>query len=436
MNKRVDTIIKNLGFDAINPLQRAMVESNVTNRVLLSATGSGKTVAFLLPAIELCDKDPEKRVLIIAPSRELALQIESVLRAMKSDYSVTCCYGGHSIHIEKRSLEYTPQFIIGTPGRLLDHIEHNNIDPQSIGTIIFDEFDKLLELGFCEEMEAIVSKLPFITNRTLTSATQSVEIPPFVEMGEDYQILDFLPHGASGELSIKRVDVKESDKLETLFSLICMHQNDPTIVFCNYRESAEEISDFLYDHYIENEFFHGGMEQFDRERSLAKFRNGSCTVLVSTDLASRGLDIPAIKNIIHYHIPLSQDAFVHRNGRTARMNCEGSAFVMADGSNDRTPDYIKEIPEIFPVNLSAKKPPTPLFKSVYIGLGKKDKLSKVDIVGFLCQKGGLAKSDIGVIELKDFHSFAAVKFELADKIVKRVAKEKIKGKSTKIEISK
>lgn len=436
MNKRIDTIIKNLGFDSINPLQRAMVESDAKNRVLLSATGSGKTVAFLLPAIEFCDAEPNKRVLIIAPSRELALQIDTVLRAMKSEYSVSCCYGGHSVRIEKRSLEYNPQFIIGTPGRLLDHIEHNNIDPQSIGAIIFDEFDKLLELGFCEEMQAIISKLPNITHRTLTSATQSVEIPDFVGIKEDHQILDFLPHGASGELLIKRIEVKESDRLDTLFSLICMHKNDPIIVFCNYRESAEEVSDFLYDNYIENEFFHGGMEQFDRERSLAKFRNGSCTVLVSTDLASRGLDIPSIKNIIHYHIPLSEDAFIHRNGRTARMNSEGTAFVMADSSNHKTPDYIKNISDVFEVDMSSKKAPVPLFKSVYIGLGKKDKLSKVDIVGFLCQKGGIAKNDIGIIELKDFHSFAAVKFELADSVVKRVSKEKIKGKTTKIEISK
>lgn len=407
------------------------------NRILLAPTGAGKTLAYLLPTLKQVKVDAEMvQVVIISPARELALQIDTVFRSMKSAVTVSCLYGGHSIHTEKRSLEYNPIVVVATPGRLLDHLTHGNIDGQTVTHLIFDEFDKLLEMGFSDEVSEIVKLLPNVNYRVLTSATQALEYPDFVS-SHAFQTIDFLTGKSSGELTVKKIKCREDERLEKLVDLLSMVGSEPTIIFCNFREQAEEVSDYLYDRFIESEYFHGGMEQFDRERSLTKFRNHSVNILVSTDLAARGLDIPNIKHIIHYELPTSESAFVHRNGRTARVSESGCAYLMTIRENYaegmewlNSPDF-----EIMTVEHTGEAVQMPDWITVYIGKGKKDKLSKVDIVGFLCQKGGITKEDIGVIELKDNHSFVAVRCDIAKEVVRRVRDEKIKNMKTKIVLS-
>lgn len=432
----IKQILENFGFESLNAMQEAMMSCKANNRVLLAPTGAGKTLAYLLPTIERTEGATATEVMIIAPTRELALQIDTVFRSVKSGISVSCLYGGHSIHAEKRSLEYDPTVVVGTPGRLLDHLSHGNINSSTIKHIIFDEFDKLLEMGFSEEMSEIMKHLPNVETRILTSATKSLDYPDFISR-HSFETIDFLTGKASGKLTVKKIVCDKDDRLTTLLDLISQIGNEPTIVFCNFREQAEEVSDYLYNLFIENEYFHGGMEQFDRERALTKFRNHSVNILVSTDLAARGLDIPNIKHIIHYELPTSESAFIHRNGRTARVSESGQAYLMIYGNTTKDGMEWLNNPsfELISVEHSGIETPIPDWITVYIGKGKKDKLSKIDIVGFLCQKGDITKSDIGVIELKDNHSFVAVRRDIGKELVRRVRDEKIKNMKTKIVLS-
>ena len=326
-----------LGISSLNEMQEASLKAHreTDHIILLSPTGSGKTLAFLLPLLEnLAPDNTKAQAIILTPSRELALQIEQVFRSLKSGFKVVCCYGGHDINVESRSLAYTPTLIIGTPGRILDHITRGTIDTDSISTIILDEFDKALEFGFQEDMGTIFSHLPHLQKRILTSATSAIEIPEFTGLRAPL-VLDFLEGASPIKLTLKSVYTEGNNKLDTLYKLLRDLEEGPTLIFCNYRERAEEVSNYLWDKGVNNEYFHGGMEQEERERVLCKFRNGSTYIFISTDLASRGLDIPEIKYIIHYHLPEKPESFTHRNGRTARMNASGTAFLLLDRDEAR-----------------------------------------------------------------------------------------------------
>lgn len=427
-----------LGFDALNPMQLATLEAYTkpNDLILLSPTGSGKTVAFLLPMVaHLKEQSKQVQTLILVPSRELALQIERVFRSMQTGYKITCCYGGHDIRTEKKSLSEAPAVIVGTPGRILDHLEHNNFEVDGIRTLILDEFDKALELGFTEEMSAIIGRLGDLSKRVLTSATTGTEVPDYVRL-RNATTLTFLEEtNLRTGLTLKQVQSPVSDKLETLYRLICELGEGAKLVFCNYRESAERVSEYLSKAGIQNVNFHGGMEQVDRERALARYRNGSANVLVSTDLASRGLDIPEIKHIIHYHLPVNEEAFIHRNGRTARMHAEGNAYLILSPT-EYVPDYIKREPIHQKLSDVTPPPALPQWETIYIGKGKKDKLGKVDIIGFIIQKGGLEKSDVGIIEVKEFHAFVAVKSDKIKLLLKNIEGLKIKNMKTKFALAK
>jgi len=432
----IKDIITTLGFESLNPMQEAMLAAKADDRMLLAPTGAGKTLAYLFPTIlSLPEVSEGVQVIIISPSRELALQIDTVFRSTKCGKSISCVYGGHSLRTEKRSLEYAPTVIVGTPGRLLDHLSRDVIDGRTVQHLIFDEFDKLLEMGFTEEMSQIVKELPNVKYHILTSATKALDTPNFINL-DDYQVIDFLTGETSGSLTMKKIHCQRDERLSVVVELLREIGTEQCIVFCNFREQAEEVSDYLYKLRVESEFFHGGMEQSDRERALTKFRNKSVNVLVSTDLAARGLDIPSVKHIIHFELPLEERAFVHRNGRTARVSDSGTAYLLLSKSNytnDAKRYWIEDIKaDILEVGDSHGELAKPDWITMYIGRGKKDKLSKIDIVGFLCQKGGISKSDIGVIELKDKHAFVAVRWDLAKELVKKVRDEKIKNMKTKI----
>ena len=407
------------------------------NLILLSATGSGKTLAFLLPVLSSLDPNEKLcQAMILVPSRELALQIDAVLRQMQTGFKVTTCYGGHKREIEENNLVQPPAIVIGTAGRMADHIRRNNIDLSKIKFLVLDEFDKSLELGFLEEMEFIIESIPDVEKRMLTSATFTEEIPAFVKM-DGAEVLNFLPEQSSSPdvLRIHSVLSPEKDKLDSLLQLVCYTGNTSTIIFCNHRDAVERVSDFLADQGIVNVFYHGGMEQHDREVALCKFRNTSSDILVTTDLASRGLDIANIRNIIHYHLPQDEAAFTHRNGRTARMNATGNVYVLYS-EEEKLPEYITTNATVFEMPERLSLPDKPKWSTLFIAAGKKDKINKIDIVGFLSQKGKLKKDEIGLIEVKDFTAFAAVRKSKIGHVVELVKNEKIKNKKVKIAVAK
>ncbi len=327
--KNQQAILAKLNIKKLNPMQEEdkLAIHSSKDVVLLSPTGSGKTLAFLLPVMaELNQDNAQVQALVVVPSRELAIQIEQVAREMGTGHKVNVVYGGRSFSKDKIDLQKPPTLLVGTPGRIADHLRRRTFTGRTIQTLILDEFDKSLEIGFEDEMKDIVALTPNVTKRILTSATQGVEIPDFVGVQEPLSI-DYLAQGVA-KLAIKTVVSPSKDKLDTLVDLLCHIGNEPGIIFCNFKDSIQRVSEFLEQKGIHHGCFYGGMEQKDRERALIKFRNGSHQLLIATDLAARGIDVPELKFIVHYHLPLKAEEFTHRNGRTARMNSDGTAYVL------------------------------------------------------------------------------------------------------------
>ena len=431
----IEKALNNLKIAALNEMQIASIgAAKKGDVILLSPTGSGKTLGFLLPILERLDKNvAEIQALILVPSRELALQIEQVFKNMGTGFKVNCCYGGHSTKTEKNNLVEPPAVLIGTPGRLAYHIKQESFNTEKIHTLILDEFDKALEFGFQDDMSAIIRQLPGLKKRMLTSATKMSEIPDFTGVKKPIHI-DYLQDiTSSPDLVIKAVLSEAEDKLDTLFSLICKIGNKTTLVFCNHRDAVERISNLLWDKGLVHDIFHGGMEQEDRERALLKFRNGSHRLLITTDLASRGLDIPEIEFIVHYQLPHNEDAFLHRNGRTARMHAKGTSYLIL--TEDEKPSFLKQRIEFEDLPQKNIFPEATSWATLYIAAGKKDKVNKVDIVGLLLQKGKLEKDELGLIEVLDYSSYAAVKRTKINHAVSLIKNEKIKNKKVKIEVS-
>ncbi|GAC1395877.1 MAG: DEAD/DEAH box helicase [Sediminibacterium sp.] len=433
----LDSILSYLKIDTLNEMQLAAVEACTEDRdlVLLSDTGTGKTLAFLLPVLQLLDAgNPATQALIVVPSRELALQIEKVFKTMGTGFKVTCCYGGHLRETEENNLKQAPALIIGTPGRLGDHLRRGNIQPHAIETLVLDEYDKSIESGFQEEMAFVIASLKNLKKRILTSATEAAEVPAFIGLKEP-KLLDFLTGAPIADLAFQMVKSDDKDKLDTLFRLICFLGNRSTIVFCNHRDAVERTSNLLSEKGILNEFYHGAMEQQERDSALCKFRNGTVNVLVTTDLASRGLDIAHIRYIVHYHLPHTGDIFTHRNGRTARQEASGTAILII-GPEEKVPGYVTAPVTEISLPETAVIPEKPKWSTLFIAAGKKDKVNKVDIVGFLTQKAHLKKEDIGLIEVKDFFSFVALRKSQMSHTLQLIKQEKIKNKKVKIDIAK
>jgi superfamily II DNA/RNA helicase len=427
-------LLTKLSITALNEMQQEVVLAiaSVANTILLSPTGTGKTVAFLLPTIQGLDPDCEEvQLLILVPSRELAIQIEQVIRQMGSGYKANAIYGGRAISKDKIDLAHTPSIIIGTPGRVADHIRRKTFVTSSIKTLVLDEFDKSLEVGFEVEMREIIENLKKIEKRILTSATQDIKIPEFVGVKNEI-VINYL-NTKTTALSIEIVNSQEKNKLQALVDLLYHIGNEPGIIFCNFKNTINYVSDFLKQKHIPHGHFYGGMEQIERERALIKFRNGTHQIIIATDLAARGLDIPELNFIIHYQLPLKLEEFTHRNGRTARMNASGTAYVL------------KWIDESLPVFIHATnvlklqdKETTifPKWATLFVSGGRKDKISKGDIAGLFFKQGKLKGEELGVIELKQDCAFVAVPKEKALEVVEKTNNTRLKKKKVRITLLK
>lgn len=439
LNELQSAALAKLAITGLTPMQEEALSACRQHRdvILLSPTGTGKTLAYLLPLIERMQIGVAGvQAIVIVPSRELALQIDTVWRSMALPWKAMSVYGGRAAMDEHRSMKgIDPSLIIGTPGRLNDHLEKGNIDARAVTTLIIDEFDKCLELGFQGEMQEVIEKLPQVRNRCLTSATDMEEIPLFTGVRRPQKI-DYLD-AAQGESRVSTyiVHSESKDKLHTLYKLLCALGGGQAIVFCNHRESVDRVGGYLREQKLAHEVYHGGMDQELRERALYKFRNGSSNVLISTDLAARGLDIPEMQHVIHYHLPGSEDAYIHRTGRTARWDAEGSSYLIMH-SEERVPEYLTAEIEDYVLPERASRPEPPQWTTLYIGRGKKDKINKVDVAGFLYKKGGLTRDDVGTIDVHDYYAYVAVRRTKVRQLLTMVANEKIKGLKTRMEIAK
>lgn len=431
-NKTQKEILDKFNIDRLNPMQEEAYPaiSSGKDLVLLSPTGTGKTLAFLLPIIASLDANcTEVQVLILVPSRELAIQIEQVTRTMGTGYKANAVYGGRAGAKDKIELKHRPAILIGTPGRIADHLRRETFTADKIKTLVLDEFDKSLEVGFEKEMIEIVDNLPNLERRILTSATQDMSIPKFVGLDNPVYINNL--GDDLSQLKIKIVVSPTKDKLETLEKLLGHIGDQPGIIFCNFKETIQWLSDFLEEKNISHACFYGGLEQKERERALIKFRNGTHRLIIATDLAARGIDIPEIKFIIHFQLPPREKEFTHRNGRTARMHSDGTAYVLhwADGEKAEFIEGL-EVEELGDKPIQASSS----WKTLFISGGRKDKISKGDIAGLFLKQGNLSKEELGTIELKTDCAFVSVHESKAGHIIDTLNNSRLKKKKVRIRL--
>ena len=427
-----------MGIEALNDMQRQALDQWKSGRgdlVLYSPTGTGKTLAFALCLLQAL-KPPMQQLqaVVLSPSRELVMQTAEILRQFADGYKVTPCYGGHAVADEKASLAVTPDIVVATPGRLLDHHKRGHIDLRGARLLVLDEMDKSLELGFEDEMRQLLKQMPHLNRRILASATVLDLVPDYVRLHNPF-ILNVLEQTEqpAERITVWQVMADSKDKLDTLRQLLLSLDGGKSIVFANYRESVDRIHQFLVKNGIDAGIYHGAMEQQERECAVALLNNGSVNVLVSTDLASRGLDIDTVEHIVHYHLPLTQQVYVHRNGRTARVDATGEAYVITAPGED-LPEWI--VPHDTMTLHPATVMPRAQMATLYFQAGKKDKLSRGDIMGFIAKVGGLPAGDIGRIDVRDHYSLAAIKRECAREVLQKLQTAKIKGRKVRISLLK
>ena len=441
----LENIGKRHGVERLNPMQKAAASAKSERIILLAPTGSGKTLAFAVPLVSrLSEPCGKVQAVVIAPSRELVIQISEVIRPIangRSDdapagmraaaYKTAALYGGHSMQEEVNTLSVTPDIVVATPGRLLDHVLRGTIDLASARQLVLDEYDKALELGFHDQMRRIVKRMRALRYVTLTSATPLAEMPDFIDMSQA-KVIDYTGKSPAprSRMDVERVRSDSKDKLESLDSLLASMPNGKTIVFVNHRESSERVHDFLARRGYPVGLYHGGLDQLQREVAIDMLNNGTTPVLVSTDLGSRGLDIDDVRSVVHYHMPPTRESWTHRNSRTARVDSEGSVYVLvADG--EKVPEYIDFDHEYIP----ASDNPDPIRADVatlYFHVGKKEKVSRADILGFLAKQGGLDGKDVGKIVVKDHAALAAIPSGRAEAVLEAVAGAKIKGQRVRV----
>lgn len=428
-----DNVRDRLGIERLNAMQRTMQQVKSKRIVLLAPTGSGKTVGFALQLLRAVGAPcGDVQGVVIAPSRELVIQTAEVLRRLAVGLKVSALYGGHSVTEEKGTLSVTPDIVVATPGRLLDHMQRDRIDLSGVRALVLDEYDKALELGFQDEMSRIVRRMRHLSLVILTSATELPELPPFVDMKEA-KVVDFRDAPslatARGAVDVMRVESPMADKLETLSHLLHSLPDRRVIVFVNYRDAAERVYNAMKKSSLPVGLYHGGLDQIDRDKAIVRLNNGTTPILIATDLGSRGLDIDAVDAVVHYHMPGSQETWTHRNGRTARMGASGSVYVIESPADDvpewvvTERDYVPATPDGRVVSHTA---------TLFFDAGKKDKISRGDIVGYLCQQGGLPAASIGKIDLRDRFAYVTVPAEAIKPLLKDLADKKLKGKKVRI----
>ncbi len=336
--------LNDMGFEEATPIQSLTILPVLSGKDIIgqAQTGTGKTLAYAIPAVEMVDEhDPLPQFLILCPTRELALQVSETLKGLlkyRNKASVVTIYGGQKIELQIKAIKKGAQVVVGTPGRLLDHIRRRTLKLSHVKMVVLDEADEMLNMGFIEDIQMILSKIPQERQTTLFSATMPKAI---LELSKNFQKnREFLkvPHK---ELVVGNVDqfyyrVYSTDKTELLSRLIAIHNPESAMVFCNTRAKVNEVVDDLRFLGYNVDALHGDMKQSARDRVMKGFRNKSIKILVATDVAARGIDVDNVEIIFNYDLPQYHEYYVHRVGRTGRMGKEGKAFTFVTrGEVDR-----------------------------------------------------------------------------------------------------
>lgn len=425
-----EQVLQRAGFESLTSMQQAYLEEDSSHSVLLSRTGSGKTFAFLLRLYAQL-KQNERPALILCPTRELVQQVFKSWQQIQSEFKSIVCYGGHSFTAEEQQFSANPVVVFGTPGRILDHYTRQTPGIDYFHYWIIDEYDKTLELGFLRELEGIHAySAESLKGIQLVSATKLDDKPTFL-VDFPWKEFSFLEN-AEPTWELLAVSAVGHDKLATLASLLGKLKGQKTIVFCSHREATERLAQHMNEFGLNSSVYHGGMEQMERERELIKFRHGSNSCLICTDLGARGLDIAGIDAVIHYQYPQTKADFIHRNGRTARMDAEGKVYLL-HSENEPLPDYFEET-EFSHLELAIEYVDFPIsdWQTLYIPLGRKQKIRKVDFAGFFMKDLSIPASEVGSIDVFDNHSYVTISRKAFRKHQEDFKKARIKKVNTRI----
>ncbi|CAA6814656.1 MAG: ATP-dependent 23S rRNA helicase DbpA [uncultured Sulfurovum sp.] len=432
--------LTSLGYEQPTPIQEQTIPLLRENKDLIAQakTGSGKTLAFLLPLIlKLDEAEHFPQALIIAPTRELCEQIAgeaNKLARYKKDVKVTTLYGGTSLTKQVASLEKGADILIGTPGRLLDHFSRKTIHLGQINTLILDEADRMLDMGFADDILKLVSNLPKKRQSILFSATYPENIDKLTKVilknPTEVKIAS-----KEKEVAIEEFVYEVEDKDKALLTTLKHFQPNLALIFCNTKIKTAEVSHMLQGQGFDVATLNGDLEQYERQEMLLQFTNGSLPVLVATDLAARGLDIENIDLVINYDTPMKTEDYTHRIGRTGRADKSGLAVTLCDTYGLGKLSEIK--PKLQAKKISTLSPNKNFYMqgevaTLCIDGGKKKKVRAGDILGTLCKDIGINGKDIGKINIYQSSSYVAIKKTVIKKAFTGLKNGKIKGKNLRV----
>ncbi len=432
--------LTSLGYKIPTPIQKEAIPLIQNNQDVIAKakTGSGKTLAFALPLILKLDENEHfPQALIIAPTRELSEQIAGECRKLaqyKKDVKIITLYGGTSLTKQVTSLEKGADIIVGTPGRLLDHFSRQTIHLGQIKTLILDEADRMLDMGFADDILKLVSNLPKERQSLLFSATYPENIDKLTKVILKNPI-EIKMESQEERVQIEEYTYRADNRDNAVITTLQHFQPSLAIIFCNTKAKTLEVSKILNEKGFDVATLNGDLEQYERQEMLLQFANGSLPILVATDLASRGLDVHGIDMVINYDIPMKSEDYTHRIGRTGRANKSGLAVSLCDEYGQRK---LKEIQPHLTIEPIEKLRPNRNFylqgnlSTLCIDGGKKKKIRAGDILGTLCKDIGIENKSIGKINVYATHSYVAIDKSVVKKAFNGLKNGKIKGKKLRI----
>lgn len=432
--------LKELGFTSMTPVQADSLPHILENQDVIAKaqTGSGKTAAFGIGLIHKLNVQKFRvQSLVLCPTRELADQVAKELRrlarAVHNVKILTLC-GGVAFGPQYGSLLHGAHIVVGTPGRILKHLDKGNLSLKDLDTLVFDEADRMLDMGFIDEIERVIAHAPVKRQTLLFSATFPEKI---VELSANIQN-DAINIESASVSQVQAIaehfyETEEEDKQSSLIKALAHHGPTNALVFCNTKVETQDVADTLSAAGIDALAIHGDLEQFERTDVLVRFANGSCSVLVATDVAARGLDIEDLEMVVNYDIPQNEATYIHRIGRTGRAGKEGIAATIFTRLNKRLMETYRNetrlfgdtsvLSEVGDYALAAKN------GTLVIEAGKKDKMRPGDLLGALTGKAGIAAKYIGKIDIYDRQSYVAIDKGVIDKACMQLKKGRIKGRS-------
>ncbi|MFT6863862.1 MAG: ATP-independent RNA helicase DbpA [Akkermansiaceae bacterium] len=452
LSSALTTVVHDLGYTRPTPIQIEAIPALLAGRNIIaqSQTGSGKTAAFALPILQGIEVDRRQlQALVICPTRELTAQVGRELRKLGRAHrslQVLELVGGQPSRPQRDSLERGVHIAIGTPGRLLDHLKRGFMTPDSIKIVVLDEADRMLDMGFSDDVRQIISFLPQDRQTALFSATfpRSIEaLSKEIQPQPDTQRITIETTSEDlADIHQLKLCFGNDDKLAALCRALLFHPHESALVFCNQKATVREITGELSRGGLSVDRFDGDLEQFDRDQVLARFRNHSVRILVATDVAGRGLDVEGLDLVINFDLPEQEKTYVHRIGRTGRAGAAGVAISLVRDENDRRIEDIEDFTGQAIANMddSTSKSVSlddllkqlaevPKMETILISGGRKDKVRKGDILGALTgEAGGLNSKDIGKIEIQDKLSYVVVSQGMISEAVACLNAGRIKGK--------